>query len=265
MPAELGVPLELLYAFLLVLARVSGALAFVPLPGFSSSPLAPRVVLVAGITLALLPAWPRVTGEVGLGRMLAWLAAEAALGVTAGVVVAFLNEAFVLGSQVFGLQAGYSYASTIDPTTQADSGVLQILMQLSASLLFFATGMDRHLVRAFAASLEAFPPGAFQVSLRSADEVIRLGSGMFTTGLRLALPVITLLVLVDLALALLGRINSQLQLLTLAFPAKMLASIAMLVLLAALLPAIYQGAAERTVRALFALIAAGRPAVAAAI
>ena len=259
MPAELGVPLELLYGFLLVLARVSSCLAFVPMPGFGSSPLAPRVVLALGLTVALLPSWPTVAGPVTMGAMLVWLGAEVALGVTAGVVVAFLSEAFVLAAQVFGLQAGYSYASTIDPTTQADSGVLQILMQLAASMLFFVWGMDRFLVRAFAASLEAFPAGSYHITMRSAEEVIRLGAGMFTTGLKLALPVVALLVLVDLALALLGRINANLQLLMLAFPAKMLASLAMLAALAALLPVVYQGAAERTVRALFSLIATGAP------
>jgi flagellar biosynthetic protein FliR len=64
-------------------------------------------------------------------------------------------------------------------------------------------------------------------------EVLRkLGDGMFRTGLRLALPVLALLALTDLALALVGRINAQLQLLTLSFPLKMLAAVAMLAALA---------------------------------
>ena len=42
--------------------------------------------------------------------------------------------------------------------------------------------------------------------------------------------------LVDVALGLLGRLNSQLHLLSLAFPAKMLAALIMLVWLAALYP-----------------------------
>ena len=53
---------------------------------------------------------------------------------------------------------------------------------------------------------------------------IRLGATLFSVGMRLALPVVALLVMVDVALALLGRINAQLQLLTLAFPAKDAAS-----------------------------------------
>jgi flagellar biosynthetic protein FliR len=62
----------------------------------------------------------------------------------------------------------------------------------------------------------------------AAEALIRLASGMFSVGVRLALPVVALLVLVDFALALLGRLNQQLQLLSLAFPAKMLTALVVL-------------------------------------
>ena len=56
--------------------------------------------------------------------------------------------------------------------------------------------------------------------------------------MRLALPVVALLVMVDVALALMGRLNAQLQLLSLAFPAKMLLALLMLSWVAALFPRI---------------------------
>jgi len=63
-----------------------------------------------------------------------------------------------------------------------------------------------------------------------------LGGDMLALAVRLALPVIALLVLVDIALGLLGRLNAQLQLLTLAFPIKMTAALVLLGGIAALLP-----------------------------
>ena len=50
----------------------------------------------------------------------------------------------------------------------------------------------------------------------------------------------------DIALALLGRIHQQLQLLTLAFPAKMLATLAFLAVLSVFFLPVYRAAAERT-------------------
>jgi flagellar biosynthetic protein FliR len=54
----------------------------------------------------------------------------------------------------------------------------------------------------------------------------------------LALPVVALLVMVDVALALMGRLNQQLQLLHLAFPAKMLTALLVLSWIAVLFPRI---------------------------
>jgi flagellar biosynthetic protein FliR len=228
-----------LFAFLLVLARVGGALVFVPLPGIRSAAEPARAVLAVGFTLALSSRWPSVDGAAVTGAtLLAWVAAESVLGIAVGVSVAIVLEAFTLAAQVLGLQAGYAYASTIDPNTEADSGVLLVFAQLAAGMLFFSLGLDREMIRLFALSLEKVPPGAYVFGPSAGLTLIRLGSGLFSVGVRMALPVVALLVMVDVALALLGRLNQQLQLLSLAFPAKMLTALAVLSIIAAVFPRI---------------------------
>lgn len=251
MRTELEIPVATLYAFLLVLARVAGAFSFVPIPGFRQAPGIARAVLAAGLTIALAPVWPRIgLARFEPGMLAVWMLSELAFGAAIGVGVAFLNESFVLSSQIFGLQAGYGYASTIDPSTEADSSVLQIFTHLASGLLFFAFGMDREILRIVAQSLERYPPGTHLLTLASGEQVLNLGSVMLSTAVRLALPVVALLVLVDISLALLGRINSQLQLLSLAFPIKMLVSMALLAALTVAMPALYRDAAEPTLRVL---------------
>ena len=101
-------------------------------------------------TIALSSRWPDIDPSgVTTGVFIAWVLAEAAFGIVAGVLVGLAAEAIVMGAQILGLQAGYGYASTIDPNTQADSGILLVLAQLLAGLLFFALGLgpavDPHL------------------------------------------------------------------------------------------------------------------------
>jgi flagellar biosynthetic protein FliR len=228
MSADLALSLPAFFAFVLVLARVSGVLAFVPIPGMNATPEPARIILAVSITLALGTRWPVVDLAVSPGRLIGWVLAEGALGAALGVTVSIVLEAFVMAAQILGLQAGYAYASTIDPNTQADSGILLIVAQLTASLLFLASGLDREVLRVLALSLEKVPPGAYLFGPASAQSLIHLGSSLFSVALRLALPVVALLVLVDVALALLGRVQAQLQLLSLAFPVKM--GLALLVL-----------------------------------
>ncbi len=237
MPADVTLSMGTLYAFLLVMARVGGALVFVPFPGLKGGPLPARAALAFGMTLALYSRWPAVHPEVVTGmRMIAWAAAEASIGIAIGMTVAIVLEAFSFSAQMLGLQAGFAYASTIDPNTDADSGILLVISQLIAGMLFFVLGLDREVLRLFALSLERVPAGTYSFGPSTVEPLIRLGSSLFTVGTRLALPVVALLVMVDIALALMGRLNQQLQLLSLAFPAKMLTALLVLSWIAVLFP-----------------------------
>ena len=251
MAAELTLSTGTLLGFLVTLVRVSGVFVFVPLPGIRTGGMeAARVMLSLSVRVALFPQWPRVAGEGSIGLLLLWLLSEAAMGIGIGLTVAFVTEAVSMAAQVMGLQAGYAYASTIDPATQADSGILVIFAQLASGLMFFTLGMDREVLRIFARSLEVLPAGSILLSRGAGEHLLSLGALMFSTGLRLALPVVAVLVLVDVSLALLGRINSQLQLLTVAFPIKMMVGLFVLSWVAMLLPVLFRAEAATTFAAI---------------
>lgn len=245
MQGDLLFPIPLLVGFLLVLTRIAGVFAFVPIPGAQTGPLAARVVLALCCTFALFPLWPVPAGVPPIRELVASVAIEAALGCAAGVLFSYIAEVLLMGAQVLSLQAGYAYASTIDPTTQADSGILMIFAQLTGGLLFFAAGLDRMVIAAFAASLESYPPGTFVATPSLAMQLIAAGAGVLSLACRLALPVVALLFMVDLSLGVLGRINAQLQAGALSFPLKMLLSLVMLALLLPAFTAIYENHAGR--------------------
>lgn len=251
----LTLSISTLLGFLLTLVRVAGVFVFVPFPGLTGTLHPARVILSLGITVALFPQWPQVAAEPSAALLAMWILTEATLGIGIGLAISFVSESLAMGAQVLGLQAGYAFASTIDPNTQADSTVLVIFSQIAAGLLFFATGLDREVIRVFARSLELYPPGAFVLSRAAGGQILVMGGMIFTTGLRLALPMITVLLMVDISLALLGRVNAQLQLLNLAFPIKMMLGLAMLGWLALLIPALYRASANGALAAAGKLIA----------
>jgi len=262
MPVELTLGTGTLYAFLLVLARVSGALVFVPFPGLKGGSEPARAGLALMVTIALSSRWPSVHAEtVTPAGLVGWAVAEASLGIGIGVCVAIVLEAFTLAAQILGLQAGYAYASTIDPNTDADSGVLLVFAQLMAGMIFFALGLDREVLRMFALSFDQVPVGTYAMGPGTAAVILRLGSSLFSVGLRLAFPVVGLLVMVDVALALAGRLNQQLQLLSLAFPIKMLAGLVILSWISAVFPRVlyeFHELGGSAIRQILSHAAAGR-------
>jgi flagellar biosynthetic protein FliR len=250
----LGLPLSTMYAFLLVLARVAGLVAFLPVPAFRNAPMVVRAALAFATTIALFPVWPHLPDvSPSIGQLTVWAFSEMGFGLVAGLAVAFLNEGFQVGAQVLGMPAGFGYAQTIDPNSQADSSVLQVITMLTTGLLFFSLGIDGVVIRILAASFEKYPAGSWSFSATTMESIIHLGAGMFTLGLRVAMPVVALLLLIDVALALLGRMQQQLQLLSLAFPIKMMAALGLLAAMAPLMPKLFSSAAAHTISALWRL------------
>jgi flagellar biosynthetic protein FliR len=230
-------PAGVLSGFLLVLARVAGTLALVPFPGFSAAGGTAKAGLAVMFTLALYSHWPKATLDLtSPAALAAAVVVQTAVGVALGVTAAIVLEAFTFAAQVFGQPAGFGYATTIDPSTQADSGVMLVVAQLFGGLSFFALGFDRQVLRLLTESLERIPDPAREFSRASAGMMTDMVGSLLSVGVRLALPVVAVLVMVDVALALLGRLNSQVHLLPLAFPIKMLAALLVLVCVVPLFP-----------------------------
>jgi flagellar biosynthetic protein FliR len=251
MSPPLSIPAGLPLAFGLVLARVAGVFFFLPLPVRDATPAMARAAFAVAAALALFPYWPNVDVRVAtLGTFAVWLAGEAAYGLAAGLLVSFLAEALTMSAQLVGLQAGYGYASVVDPTTQADSDVLQVVARLTGGLLFFAFGLDHQILRALALSLQLHPPGQFVLTRALVSTVVALGANIFVLGLRLAFPVLGLLLLSEIALALVGRLSSSLQLGHSSAPIKMLFSLGALAALLKIVPGLYSEYADQLLRVL---------------
>ncbi|MES1257892.1 MAG: flagellar biosynthetic protein FliR [Acidobacteriota bacterium] len=248
-----------LFGFLFTLARVSCVFAFLPLGAFRGAADAPKVFLSLGLTMILWPEWKGpVGGDDSIGRIVAGLAGEAALGFAIGLTLAIVLEVFQIAAQVVSIQAGFGFASTIDPASGADSTVLLSLAQMTAGLLFFATGADRLLVRALADSLRLCPPESFLLKKNWAAALIRFSGSIFGSGLRLAAPVVTLLLLTDAALAVLGRVQTQIQLVTLTLPAKLAASMLLLAATLAFQPKVFGTLMTEGIRLIEGMLRSGR-------
>src|SRR5258706_15740784 len=109
---------------------------------------------------------------------------------------------------------------------------------------------------AFAQSLTVHPPGQVVLTTSMVNLVVQAGSAIFATGLRLVLPLLALLLMVEISLALLARLNSQLQLMALSFPIKMLLSLTLLGWLLLVFPQVFAQSASRTMQLIHSLLSA---------
>jgi flagellar biosynthetic protein FliR len=192
MGTELHAPVALLYSFLLVLARIAGAVIFVPLPGIRNAPDPIRVILILAVTIALFPVWPVLPHDPSFIEYTGWILLESGFGLCIGLLIGFLADAALLVGTLAGVHAGFAYASLVDPESQADSPALSTIAQTVSSLLFITLGLHRYVIRIFAQSLETLPPGSFLLRPQWGEVVIHAAGTVFSVGLRLAFPVLAL-------------------------------------------------------------------------
>lgn len=255
MPVDLQIPVHTLHAFVLVMLRVGGVFVFTPVPGVRNAPPIARAVLSMTLALTLYPKWPQLQGaDPSLGQLVIWGLSELALGVTVGLLIAFVMELFAIGAQAISLPAGYTYATAVDPGTQAESNILVVLAQLTSGLLFFAFDLHQQLIFLLAKSLETSPPGHFAITEPIAEQMIRAGSTVFQLGLGLVLPILALMAMIDISLSLLGRLNSQLQVITLSFPVKMGICLVMLAAFGPVMPRLFDRTADQAISILRAML-----------
>ena len=251
---RVDVPLALIWGFLVVWSRVAGMIAFLPLPGLKTPIDPPRILLGGLITFAMFPHWPVIDPSRTPIADLAMLAIrEAVFGLLTGLLVSMLVEVFQLTAQLLAQQAGFSYASTIDPTNDTDSGILLVLCQLLSGMLAIGAGLDHYVFNLFRRSLEQIPSGSFVGSLAHLQTASQLGARMFETGLLLALPSIAIFIVLDVLLAVVSRLEQQLQLTTILFPVKTASAVFVTTIAIGSFPAAFENMMAATLSALRAV------------
>lgn len=219
-----------LAAFLFPLARVLGLLAAAPVFNNAALPLRVRLALGLAITLALAPLLPPAPALApGSWEGLALLAQQGLIGIALGFTMRLAFAAVDLAGELMGLQMGLGFAVFYDPQHAAQLPLLAQLMGLFALLVFLAIDGHLMMLALLAESFTLLPPGA-ATAVRGIESLLAWGGTVFSLGLLLALPLVTALLVANIALGVLTKVAPQLNLFAVGFPITLLAGFAVLAL-----------------------------------
>jgi len=221
-----------LVAFVLALARVAGLFLIAPVLASRAMPLRVRAALVFFLTVAMLPLLARtaapaaaMTGPLALlGSMLL----ETSLGFAIGLVAQLVFGAVQMAGQLVGIQMGIGLANLIDPHTQEHITSLAQWQNLIALLVYLAVDGHHVLIRAVAESFAVVPLGRGFPAPAGFEVLFALAGGVFVVALRIAAPVMVLLLLVNGAMGVLARMIPQLNVFIVGFPLNVAAGLFML-------------------------------------
>ena len=216
-----------LSAMTLALVRVSGMVVFAPFFSSSALPVRTKAVLVLAVAFLLAPlvaTLPNARVEIGFAPILG----ELAVGLVYGLTLALLTEMLLFAGQIAGVQFSFSLVNLMDPSTHIETPLLGNLFQLMGTLVIVAAGLDRILLASLVRSFRAVPLGSYGMTPVTGLGIVRAAGGVFLAGVELAAPVRAATMLVEIAVALLGKMSPQLPVMALTVPIKTLTGFAVL-------------------------------------
>jgi flagellar biosynthetic protein FliR len=208
-----------LISFLWPLTRILGLIMVAPVFGHRAVPA--RVKIGLGIFIALivspaLPPMPDVDLNSWYGLLI--LIKQFLIGLAIGFIMRIVFAAVEAAGEIVGLQIGLGFASFFDPQSAGQTLVIARFFNLLAVMVFLAVNAHLLLLGVLVESFQSLPVSTQPLATVGFFNVAKFGSTVFAVGLQLALPVIAILLMTNLALGILTRSAPQLNIFAIGFP-----------------------------------------------
>ncbi|MFC6154109.1 flagellar biosynthetic protein FliR [Nocardioides yefusunii] len=210
--------LELL-AYLLASLRIVAWLSVVPPFSTSSIPSMGKVVLALGLSFAV---GPQLAGQVPTDswELLVVALTQVAIGLAMGFLTFLLFQAIPIAGALIDVMGGFATTQAWDPMAMNTNTVFGKFHQQIATVLLFVSGGHLLVIGGLLKSFTLVPLGEIPDLDGAADVFSIAFSLMFTTAVQIALPMLAVLFVTDLALALLTKVAPQLNALNVMYAAK---------------------------------------------
>jgi len=205
--------------FTLVLGRIAGIFAAIPLFGGKRVPMTIRAAAILAMALVLFPVVrehiPRMPDDTI--SLVILIIRETLVGLTLSLLSQIIFAAVSLCGQMIGTQMGLSIASILNP----DIGhvtVISNVQDLIATLIFLTLGIHHVFIRAIVESYSVIPVGAWHMSDGLIRTLVTATSGLFILAIKLAAPVMVALLAAGVVLGIIARSFPQMNVFMISFP-----------------------------------------------
>ncbi|MDE2387493.1 MAG: flagellar biosynthetic protein FliR, partial [Betaproteobacteria bacterium] len=210
----------LLAAFLWPLSRILALVATAPILGNTSTPVRVKLGLAIAITILVMPlvekSLPPVDPASGAGLII--LMQQALIGIAIGFVMRIVFVAVEMAGELIGLQMGLGFSIFFDPHNSGQIDIVGRFLGVIASLAFLAIDGHLMMLALISQSFSTLPVGLEGTTGATLTTLANWGGEIFKSGLQLSLPVLTALLITNLALGVLTRVAPQLNIFAVGFP-----------------------------------------------
>lgn len=199
--------------------RIGACLMVAPMFSAGYVPARVRVVLAGALTLVALPMIPRPEGLTMLsGDGVVTTVQQVVIGAALGFCMQLIFDAVNFGGQMIANGMGLGLAFSIDPLLDVETPALGQLYVMIGSLTFLALNGHIALIDMIVTSFRGLPIGPAGFSSNALHSLSAWGTQLFIGALRVALPGITAMMVVNLAFGAISRAAPSLNMFAVGLP-----------------------------------------------
>ena len=230
-----------------LLVRPGVVVAMAPTFGGLYASSRTKIGLTVLIAIGLLPS-VAVPPAITATELTGFIAREMAIGLALGLMVRALVGGVEFAGYLSGFQMGLMYAGTIDPSSGAKHTAVTAMFNMLAVVTLFAIDGHHTILRALAASYTGLPVGDGGVNASLVTSVRETLALVFVTGVRLAAPMVIVLLITEIVIGFISRVTPALSFMVIGYPIRMLLGLFVLGLVVATLPGVVHSLNDRVVR-----------------
>lgn len=223
--------------FGLLLVRPGLMMLTAPFFGAVFAPPQVRAGLSLLIAFTLLPLVqvPDLHSPAGLAIM---LAREGAIGLSLGLAIRLLTAVAEFAGELGSYQSGMSAGAMVDPVSGVRNTQMAAAYTNLTIIICFVTNAHHVFLRALVASYRSVPMGLGGLDASVAGSVAKMLGFVFVFGMRLAAPMLVVLLLVEVVLGLMTKVAPSLNIMTLGAPLRVPVGLMLMSITTATLPAL---------------------------
>lgn len=154
--------------------------------------------------------------------LITYIISEITTGLILGLITNVAFEIVIMAGSLMDVHIGLSMINVLDPNSNINTSISGNLLHFIAMIVFFSINGHHMLIKSLIESFILVPLGQTIVSGESMMALIEVISRYFLIGLKIAIPIVLIIIITDICMGLISRAVPQINVMVLGMPVKIL-------------------------------------------
>lgn len=221
-PIPAGLLLNGFGVFLLVFVRMTGLFVVAPIFGRRNIPAYFKIgfSFFTALILVNTTAIQSFQYDESLLAYTLLVMKEFIVGMSIGFIAYLAFTAIYIAGEIIDMQIGFGVVNVMDPVSNIQVPVTSNIYFIMSMLLFLSINGHHVLIKVLFDSFTTLPLGTAVFDANLVDGLVALFSTVFTTGYKIAAPIVASILITDVALGTVSRMVPQLNIFVIGMPLK---------------------------------------------